>query len=98
MPRLDRSREYSEIIGRLPSPILEQDGHYFLPNGRLVDSEGHPLEEVAEEPIAASDEPETLEKMQWKKLLVLQRQYGREEWTTREDAIAFLRGQQITTP
>ena len=93
MPRLDRSREYSEIVGKPISPIIEQDGHFFLSNGQLVDSDGRPLDNPMEEPIPYSEnEPKTYEEMHWKQLSVLCKQFGREEWTNRDEAIAFLRG------
>lgn len=98
--RLDKNRPYSEICGG-PCKLMEQDGHYFNPGGREVDVEGRPVTTAEEEAEVAISEREvaaieakteqSYEGMNWKHLKVLCENYGH-EYTTKDEAIGFLRG------
>lgn len=92
--RLDWSKPYDQVIG-MPGVAFMQAGHFFLPNGKesgVVDddpSDVVPLGKLLEEAYA-NGECE-LESLGWEQLKSLLDSFG-EEYTTREAAIAFLKG------
>lgn len=94
---LDRSRPYEQIIG-WPGVHWGQDGRMFNFCGQPVNDDGVVVEQQqaeaeGAEPEMVADADRPLEQLHWKTLNVLLEQYGGGPYTTREAAIAFLRGQ-----
>ena len=82
---LNRSAPYGQVYG-MAGVSFEQNGRLFDFGGFPVDGNGNRVEAVQE----AAPSP-GIEGMHWKQLKVMVEQYGG-EFTTREAAIAFLRG------
>lgn len=105
---LDRSQPHQQVFG-LPGVAWSQGGRSFDPSGHPVtyhrESSGQldeagtqidrlVVERIADEPvIAAQPSGDELESYHWKHLSVMLGQYG-ETYTTKEAAIAFLRGRR----
>lgn len=108
--QLDRTRPYGEVCGLLGARY-EQDGVNFNAAGSEVNpaSFARINDEPAPPPVRddtpifpaivmsedlPKEEPSDWDKKHWKHLKVMVETYGG-EWTTKEDAINFLRGKKI---
>lgn len=106
---LDRKRPYEQVFG-IPGVTFSQDGRVFNSSGHPVtyrwedtgemDRSGDPISrcvvELDREPapvVKAGSATSDLEQMHWKTLKVILDQYG-EPFTSRENAIAFLKGRR----
>jgi hypothetical protein len=102
---LDRARPFAEVYG-LPGAVFEQDGKFFRTDGSEAKSLGsydEPTVSVSEEIIPAvtcieqpslpveMENGRNLEDMHWRHLKALIESFGG-EWTTRKDAIEFMKG------
>lgn len=83
---LNKQAPHGQVFG-MAGVAWEQAGQLFDFAGYPVDGNGERIV-VESAPLPSSD---TLEGMHWKRLQVMLEQYG-ETYTTREAAVAFLRG------
>ncbi len=105
---LDRSRPYAEVCG-LPGAAFEQDGIMYKHDGSLATPE-HIVEEPepyngpeinppsvscieAQSPPVDVKDGQVLDDMHWRKLKILVESFDG-TWTTRENAIKFIRGRK----
>ena len=87
MPRFDDTMPYAEVCG-IPGVSFEQNGVFFTVAGHEVRDGIAVLDE--DEPTASI--ASEFRSMHWKQLKALVETYGH-DWSSKDDAVAFLEGQ-----